>query len=59
MTKPSKRYRFPAAPVADQRLLAVLKKAGRIDAAAASRIERAMSVGTSAIDAVIESEALS
>jgi type IV pilus assembly protein PilB len=59
VTKPSKRYRFPAAPVADQRLLAVLKKAGHIDAAAASRIERAMSVGTSAIDAVIESEALS
>jgi type IV pilus assembly protein PilB len=55
MNKPPKAYRLPAAPVADQRLLALLKKCGRLDAAATTAIERAMSDGaTSAVDAAIE-----
>jgi len=54
VTKPAKGYRLPAAPVADQRLLAMLKKIGRIDAAGMSRVERATSIGASAVDAIID-----
>jgi type II secretory ATPase GspE/PulE/Tfp pilus assembly ATPase PilB-like protein/FixJ family two-component response regulator len=58
VTKPAKGYRLPAAPVADHRLLEMLKRVGKIDAAAMSRIERAMSVGSSAVDAVIQAGAM-
>ena len=55
MNKTARSYRLPAAPVADQRLLALLKKCGRLDPTATAAIERAMSDGTqSAVDAAID-----
>jgi type IV pilus assembly protein PilB len=55
VTKQPNPYRLPAAPVADQRLLSLLKKNGRLDAATASAIERAMiDRSLSAIDALVD-----
>ena len=60
MTKASKVTRLSVAPVADQRLLSLLKHSGRIDSVTAAGIERAMAAGDlSAIDAVTEKGGLS
>ena len=59
MTNRPSRPRMPSAPVADQRLVATLRKDGRVAAKMLSAIERAIALGdVSAVDAVIEGGAL-
>jgi type IV pilus assembly protein PilB len=60
MVKPATPLHLPPAPVADQRLLSLLKETGRIDSVAAAAVDQALAERhVSAIDALVESGTLS